>query len=372
MEKITMIKRLLSFLLITALASIAALTSAAIAQQRVVNVYNWSDYIGKDTLEKFTKATGIKVVYDVYDSNETLDAKLLTGKTGYDIVVPSGGFLVRQINAGLYQKFDKSLLPNLKNLDPQLLKALAGFDPKNEYAVPYFWGTIGLGRNVKMINDRMPNAPVDSLDMIFKPEFAKKFADCGIVLLDSPSDIFQIALNYLGKDPHSTKKEDYDLAEKLLLSIRPYVKYFHSSRYIEDLANGEVCIALGYSGDILIAATRAEEAGKGIKIEYTIPKEGTQLWIDSLAMPKDAPHPKEAHAFINFLMDAQIAADGVNSVTYASPNKAALPYIDQEIVNNPGVYPPPEVMARLFGDKEASSDLKKMRTRSWTKVKTGR
>ncbi len=365
-----MIKRLLSSFL--AITCAVLVTNNLAAQERVVHVYNWSDYIGKDTIEKFTKATGIKVVYDVYDSNETLDAKLLTGKTGYDIVVPSGGFLVRQINAGLYQRLDKSLLPNLKNIDPVILKALSNFDPKNEYAVPYFWGTIGLGVNVDMINKRMPNAPVNSLDIIFKPEFAQKFADCGIAMLDSPSDIFQIVLNYLGKDPHSSKKEDYDLAEKTLLAVRPYIKYFHSSRYIEDLANGNICMALGYSGDILIAATRAEEAAKNVTVAYHIPKEGTQLWIDSIAIPKDAPHPKEAHAFINFLLDPQIAADGVNFVTYASPNMAAKAYVDQKILNNPGVYPPADVMARLFSDKEASGDLKRQRTRSWTRVKTGR
>lgn len=367
-----MIKKLLSFSLMTVLIGAASFMQTASAQQRVVNIYNWSDYIGKDTLEKFTKATGIKVVYDVYDSNETLDAKLLTGSTGYDVVVPSGAFLARQINAGIYQKLDKSLLPNLKNIDPQLLKQLASFDPNNQYAIPYFWGTIGLGENEKMIKARMPNAPLNSLDLIFKPELAKKFADCGIALLDSPSDVFQVVLNYLGKDPYSTKKEDYDLAEKLLAAVRPYIKYFHSSRYIEDLANGEVCLALGFSGDILISATRAQEANNGNEIHYVIPKEGTQIWIDSLAIPKDAPHPKEAHAFINFLMDAQIAADGVNFVTYASPNLAALPYIDKDIINNPGVYPPPEVMAHLFSDKEASSELKRMRTRSWTRVKTGK
>ncbi|MBX7147343.1 MAG: polyamine ABC transporter substrate-binding protein [Alphaproteobacteria bacterium] len=362
---INLIKSGLSIILATLL-----INQSVSAQEKVVNVYNWSDYIGEDTVEKFTKATGIKVVYDVYDSNETLEAKLMTGKSGYDIVVPSGAYLGRQIKAGAYQKLDKSLLSNLANQDPKIMKANEAFDPNNEYAVPYFWGTTGIGYNVDKIKKLVPDAPLNSLDMIFKPELASKLASCGIAMLDAPGEILQIALNYLGKDPHSEKAEDYKEAEKLLLGVRPYIKYFHSSRYIEDLANGEICLVLGFSGDIFIAGARASEAKNGNVIEYAIPKEGTLLWVDSMAIPKDAPHPKEAHAFIDFVMDGKVAAAGTNFVRYATASKAALPFIDKDIKNNTSIYPTEEVMKRLFDDKAGAIALERLRTRTWTKIKT--
>lgn len=336
-----------------------------------LNVYNWSDYIGEHTVENFEKATGIKVRYDLYDSNETLEAKLMAGNTGYDIVVPSGPYLGRQIQAGIYQKLDKSKIPNYGNLDPQILKALAAFDPGNQYAVPYFWGTVGIGINVKKIKERMPDAPVDSLDMLMKPEIISKFADCGVTMLDSVNDIGETVLNYLGKDPHTSNPEDYAALEKAMLAIRPNIKYFHSSSYINDLANGEVCLVLGWSGDVFIAAARAEEAKNGVEIEYHIPKEGTLLWSDNMAIPKDAAHVDNAHKFINYLMEPQVAADGVNYVSYASPVVPALPLIDKAISENPSVYPPEEVRKRLFPDAIASPDLERLRTRTWTKIKTG-
>ena len=351
----------------------AATTESAPAQSGgELNVYNWSDYIGETTVEDFQKATGITVRYDVYDSNETLEAKLMAGNTGYDIVVPTGSFLGRQIQAGIYQKIDKSKLKNYGNLDPQILNALAAFDPGNEYAVPYFWGTVGIGFNVDKVKERLgDNAPVDSFDLIFKPENAAKLQDCGIAMLDAPSDMFQTILKYIGKDPHTKSEADYEEVAKTFLAIRPYVKYFHSSQYINDLANGELCAVIGWSGDVFIAASRAEEAGTNLHIDYRIPKEGSLLWVDSLAIPKDAKNVDNALKFIDYLNDPQVAANGVNYVSYASPNTAALPLVSDDIKNNPSIYPTAEVKANLFSDMQVDPDLERIRTRTWTMIKTG-
>ncbi len=337
-----------------------------------LNVYNWSDYIGETTVDDFQKATGITVRYDVYDSNETLEAKLMAGNTGYDIVVPTGSFLGRQIQAGIYQEIDKSKLKNYGNLDPQILKALEAFDPGNKYAVPYFWGTVGIGYNVDKIKERLgDNAPVDSLDLLFKPENAEKLKDCGISMLDAPSDMFQTALKYLGKDPHTKSEEDYAAVEKLFAGVRPYIKYFHSSQYINDLANGELCAVIGWSGDVFIAAARADEAKNNVHLDYRIPKEGSLLWVDSLAIPKDAKNVDNALKFIDYLNDPQVAANGVNYVSYASPNLAALEKVEPDIKNNPSIYPTEDVKKNLFSDMQADPDLERLRTRTWTKIKTG-
>jgi putrescine transport system substrate-binding protein len=337
-----------------------------------LNVYNWSDYIGETTVEDFQKETGITVRYDVYDSNETLEAKLMAGNTGYDIVVPTGSFLGRQIQAGIYQKIDKSKISNYGNIDPQILEALKPFDPTNEYAVPYFWGTVGIGYNAEKVTERLgDNAPIDSFDLLFKPENAAKLQDCGIAMLDSPSDILPPALRYLGKDPHSKSEEDYAAVEQMLVAVRPYVKYFHSSQYINDLAGGELCAVIGWSGDVFIAAARAEEAGANMTIDYRIPKEGTLLWVDSLAIPKDAKNVDNAHKLIDFLNRPQVAASGVNYVTYASPNTAALEFVDPEVKGNPAIYPTDDVKKNLFADAPVDPELDRLRTRVWTKVKTG-
>jgi putrescine transport system substrate-binding protein len=355
-----------------AAAAPAATQEAAAGSGGDLNVYNWSDYIGETTVEDFQKATGINVRYDVYDANETLEAKLMAGNTGYDVVVPSGSYLGRQIQAGIYQKLDKSKLPNYKNLDPQILAALATFDPGNEYGVPYFWGTVGIGYNVDKVKERLGDAaPVDSLDLIFKPENAAKLQDCGIAMLDAPSDMFQTVLKYIGKDPHTTSEADYEEAKKTFLAIRPYVKYFHSSQYINDLANGELCAVIGWSGDVFIAAARAEEAGTNLKIDYRIPTTGSLLWVDSLAVPKDAKNVDNALKFIDYLMDPQVAANGVNYVSYASPNTAALPMVDPEIKDNPSIYPTEDVKKNLFPDMLVSPELERIRTRTWTEIKTG-
>jgi putrescine transport system substrate-binding protein len=352
----------------------AAATPAAGGSGGKVNVYNWSDYIGEHTNENFTKATGIAVTYDVFDSNETLEAKLLAGNTGYDVVVPSGAFLGRQIAAGVFQKLDKSKLPNLANIDPVLMKATEAFDPGHEYSVPYFWGTVGIGYNVDKIKAAMPEgAPTDSWDLVLKPEVVSKFKDCGVTMLDAPSDILQSVLIYLGKDPHTEKAEDYAEVQKTLTAVRPYIKYFHSSSYINDIANGEICLAIGWNGDFGIAQTRADEAKNGVKIQYVIPKEGALLWVDNLAMPKDATNVEQGLKYINNMLDPQVAADNANFVHYASPNKTAVDkkLIAPEDQSNPAIYPPAEVMSKLAGDKVASPELDQLRTRTWTTVKTG-
>jgi putrescine transport system substrate-binding protein len=309
----------------------------------------------------------------VFDSNETLEAKLLAGNTGYDVVVPSGAFLGRQIQAGVFQKLDQSKLPNLANIDPNIMKATEAFDPGHQFSVPYFWGTVGIGYNVDKLKERMPDAPLDSWDLVLKPDIVKKFADCGVTMLDAPSDVMQSVLIALGKDPHSDKPEDYAEVQKTLLAVRPYIKYFHSSSYINDIANGEICLAIGWNGDFGIAQSRADEAKNNVKIQYVIPKEGALLWVDNLAMPKDAVNVDSALKYINNMLDPQVAADNANFVHYATPNKTALDkgLIAEEDKSNPAIYPAADVMAKLYGDKVASPDLDRLRTRTWTTVKTG-
>ena len=336
-------------LLFAAIASLLALP--ALAQDNVLHVYNWSDYIAEDTVQKFEEATGIDVVYDVYDSNEVLEAKLLAGNSGYDVVVPTSSFLQRQVAAGVYQPLDKSKLPNLKNMDPGLMEKAQAYDPGNEHAVIYMWGTVGIGYNVAAVRERLgEDAPVDSWSLVFDPEIAAKLADCGISMLDSSTDMLQTALAYLGLDPASTEAEDMEKAAGLLEAVRPHVRYFHSSQYISDLANGEICVAVGFSGDIYIAAARAEEVGNGIEIAYSLPKEGAQLWFDMMAIPTDAPNPEAAHAWINFIMDPQITADITNYVSYANANAASMPLVDEAIEDRPVDLP----AAR--GDGEAVPD----------------
>ncbi|HEY8596753.1 MAG TPA: polyamine ABC transporter substrate-binding protein [Devosiaceae bacterium] len=350
----------------------AFLATAAYAQDKVVNVYSWSDYIAEDTIAKFEAATGIKVNYDVYDANETLEAKLLAGNSGYDVVVPTSNFLQRQIAAGIYQKLDKSKLPNLKNMDPDLMKQAAAYDPGNEHAVIYMWGTSGIGYNVDKVKERLgADAPTDSWKLIFDPKYASKLADCGITLLDSPTDVLPSALAYLGLDGTSTKPEDLDAAAKVIEAIRPYVRYFHSSQYINDLANGDVCVSLGFSGDVFIAADRASQADNGVNIAYSVPKEGAIQWFDMMAIPADAPHPDAALAWINFIMDPQITADITNYVYYANANKASMPMVDPEIKDDPAIFPPPEVLAKLFPQVTYGLQTDRLINRAWTTIKTG-
>jgi putrescine transport system substrate-binding protein len=340
--------------------------------EKVLNVYNWSDYIDTTVLEDFQNETGIKVNYDVFDSNEVLETKLLAGNTGYDIVVPSASFLERQIKAGVFQKLDKSRLPNLKNLDAEITQRVALHDPGNEHSVTYLWGTSGVGYNEAKIKERMPDAPVDSFAMFYDPKVVSKFADCGVTLLDAPSEVLGTVLIYLGRDANSERPEDLAEAEKVLMAIRPYIKYINSSKYIEDLANGEICLALGWSGDVLQARDRANEAGKGITIKYLIPREGAVMFFDMLAIPKDAKHVKNAHLFIDYLLRPEVAAKNTNFVNFANSNAASLPLVSDEVKNDRGIYPSDEVKAKLVPDLAESPQFTRQLTRTWTRFKTGK
>jgi putrescine transport system substrate-binding protein len=355
-------------------ASAPAATSASgpsMDAEKVVNVYNWSDYIDPSVVTDFQKEYGIKVNYDVFDSNEVLETKLLTGHTNYDVVVPSGAFLARQIQAGVFQKLNRTLLPNWKYLYPEVAQKATQYDPDNAYAVDYMWITSGPGYNVAKIKERMADAPVDSWRMLYDPTVVSKFAGCGVSLLDAPSEVVSTVLIYLGKDPNSTSAEDLQAVEKALTAIRPYIRYVHSSRYIDDLANGETCLALGWSGDIKQAHDRAQEAGKGIDIGYNIPKEGAVSNYDLLAIPADAPHPNNAHLFINFLLRPEVAARSTNLVKYANGD-TPTPAINEGVRNDPGVYPPPEVLAKLHPEPTRTPEYTRMLTRTWTRFKTGK
>ena len=348
------------------------LASPALAQDNVVNVYNWSDYIAEDTIANFEAQTGIKVNYDVYDNNEIVDAKLLAGNSGYDIVVPSGNFLERQVKAGLLYELDKSKLPNLVNMDPAVMATATRHDPDNAHAVPYMINTIGLGYNTAKVTEALgADADLESWDLLFKPEVAGKLAGCGIAVLDSPSEVVGIALNYLGLDPNSESEEDLQKAEELLTSVKPFIRYFHSSQYIDDLGNGEICLALGYSGDIFIAADAAAAAAQGVEVTYLIPREGAATLFDFLAIPADAPHPENAHAFINYIMEPEVVAAITNYVFYANPNLPALEFVDDEVKNNPGIYPSAETLAKAFVLSAHSPDYEELLTRTWTRIKTG-
>lgn len=358
-------------LLLLAASALVGTAMPVLAQEKVVNVYNWSDYIAEDTVAKFEAETGIKVNYDVFDSNELVEAKLLAGSSGYDVVVPSGFFLERQINAGIFQPLDQSKLPNLKNMDPDVMASTAAHDPGNKYAVDYMWGTTGIGYNVAKVKAALGDAPANSWDLVFKPEVVSKLAGCGVTILDAPAEIMASALNYLGLDPNSEKPDDLKKAEALLMSVRPYVRYFNSSQYIDDLGNGEVCVSVGYSGDVFIAKKAAADAKAGVEVAYVIPKEGALKWFDMMAIPADAPHADNAHKFIDFMMRPDIAAANSNFVFYASGNKAALDLIDPAIKSDPAIYPTPEVSAKLFNLKAHSPDYDELLTETWQRIRAG-
>ncbi len=342
------------------------------AQAAEVRLYNWFDYTPQATLESFKEATGIVPTLDTFDSNEVLEARLMSGQSGYDVVVPSDSFLSKQLQAGAFQKLDKTQLPNLSNLNDDLMRALEGADPGNDYAVPYMWGTNGIGFNVDKVREVLgSDAPVDSWSLVFEPENMKKLAQCGVAFLDSPAEMLPGALHYLGLDPNSTDPDDYAAAEAMMLTVQPHVRYFHSSRFLNDLANGDICVAVAWSGSILQADARATEAGNGVNIEYRIPKEGTQVWFDLMAIPKDAPNVAEAHAFINHILKPEVVAQISNEVGYANPNEAATPLVNEALRNNPGAYPPPDVQSRLYTLKPLPMAAERVRTRTWTRIKTG-
>jgi len=352
-------------------APAGAATAASSAEEKLLNLYIWSDYLAEDTISNFEKQTGIKVDVSNYGSNEELEAKLSSGHSGYDIVVPSAPFLERQIKAGLYLGLDKSKLPNLKNMDPDIQRRLAQHDPQNAHAVLYTWGTGGIGYNVDKVKAAMANAPLGSWDMIFKPEVVKNFNKCGITVVDSASEMYAMVLIALGKDANSQKPQDLAAATAALMRLRPFVRYVDTQRMISDLANGEVCLAVGYSGDILQAASRARENQTGQTVAYSIPKEGTIMWFDSLAIPKDAPHPDNAHLFINYMLQPQVIAAVTNLVHYPNGNNAARQFVNKEVLDNPSIYPRPEVMAKLVPVLAVSEASTRLMTRGWQQFTTG-
>jgi putrescine transport system substrate-binding protein len=339
--------------------------------EKVLNVYNWSDYIQPSVVAEFQQEYGIHVNYDVFDSNEILETKLLTGHANYDIVVPSGAFLERQLQADIYQKLDKSLLPNLKNVDPDVARAEALYDPGNQYSVDYMWITSGVGYNVADIRARLPDAPVDSWRMLFDAAIVAKFQDCGVSLLDAPSEVVATVLLFIGRKPNSNSLDDLKAAEQALHAMRPYVRYVDSSRYIDNLANGDICLAMGWSGDVKQAHDRAKEAGKG-ELAYTIPKEGAISNYDVLAIPADAPHVRNAHLFINYLLRPEIAARTSNLIKYANAVAADLQPLDPGVRGDPGVYPPPAVRARLTPERPRPPEYQRLLTRMWTRFKSGK
>jgi putrescine transport system substrate-binding protein len=355
-------------------AAAAVTASRAAGEELRLNVYNWSDYIAPDTIPKFEAESGIKVTYDVYDGNEVLEAKLLSGRSGYDIVVPSASpFMARQIAANVYRMLDKAKLPNWRNLDPHILELAAAADPGNNHGVAYLWSDTGIGYNETQLRAALSNnAPVDSLALIFDPAIAETLAGCGISLLDTPQEVFPATLAYLGLDPKSRSLGDLDKAFAALEKIRPYIRKFHSSQYINDLANGDLCVALGYSGDVVQARNRAREAGNEVSIAFRVPREGAMMSVDMLGIPADAPHPENALRFIDYVLRPEIIAEITNAVSYPNPNVPATALVKPEIRDDPAVYPPEDVRRRLYVDVPAPQDYERARTRAWTRLKSGR
>ncbi|GAB2654407.1 spermidine/putrescine ABC transporter substrate-binding protein PotF [Arenimonas aestuarii] len=342
------------------------------SRDKVLNVYNWSDYIGEDTIAGFEAETGIRVTYDVMDSNEVLETKVMTGNTGYDIVVPSLTFLARQVQAGVYMEIDKSRLTNYGNLDPAFMALLATNDPGNTHSVPYLWGTTGIGYNVQKVKEALgEDAPVDSWALVFEPENLAKLKGCGVAILDTPSEIIPPVLHYLGEDPNSFDEAVIQKGVDRLKQLRPHITYFHSSQFINDLANGDICVAVGWSGDIIQAKDRAEEAGKGVEVAYSIPKEGAPMWFDMMAIPKDAPNVDNAYLFLDYLLRPEVMAGIQNYVMYASANQAALPLVDAAVLEDPGIYPTEETKAKLFTLAVLPPEVDRLFTRHWTTLKTG-
>jgi putrescine transport system substrate-binding protein len=345
--------------------------SSSTGGAKVLNLYIWSDYLAPNTLSDFQQQTGIKVHAAYFDSNETLETKLLAGSSGFDIVVPTASYFERQIKAGAFLILDKSKLPNLKNMDPQLMAKVALHDPDNAHGVIYMWGTNGIGYNEKMVKALMPDAPLDSWRLVFDPAVASKVAKCGISLLDSPAEMLRAVYSYMGKNPNSQSADDLVQAEAVLIKIRPYIRNFSSSEYIEALANGDLCISVGYNGDVMQARDRAREANKGIDIKYVVPKEGSILWFDMLAIPKDAPDPESAYTFMNYMMTPQVIADVSNFKRYANANTASQPLVLPAVKDDPGIYPPLDQRQSLAVQLADSPEQTRAVTRVWQKFKTG-
>ncbi|MFG0394079.1 polyamine ABC transporter substrate-binding protein [Pseudomonas sp. zbq_4] len=355
-------------LLLAPLMLAASVAGAA----ETVKIYNWSSYVAPDTLKNFQQASGIVPTYDVYDSNETLDGKLMTGNSGYDVVFPSNHFMALQIQGKALKRLDKSQLPNWQNLNPVLLKALEVNDPGNQYGFPYLWGSTGIGYNIDKVKAVLgDNAPVDSWDLIFKPEYMSKLKSCGVAVLDNGPELLPIALHYLGLPHHSQNPADYDKAKALLMQVRPYISYFHSSKYTGDLANGDICVVVGFSGDVLQAKNRAEEAKNGVKVGYSIPKEGAPMWFDMVAMPADAPDEKAGYAYMNYLLQPDVMANISNHVQYANGNLKADGLVDPAMKGNTMIYPSEDVMGKLYALEAMPAKIDRIRTRIWTSIKAG-
>lgn len=341
------------------------------AEEPVLNIYNWADYIGRDTIAEFERRTHIKVVYQYYDSNQTLEAKMLTGHSGYDIVSTTTGYYGRQIEAGAYMPLDRSRLSNWKNIDPAVLAVQSQADPGNRYAVPYLHAMNGFIYNVDMVKARMPDAPTGSLAMIFDPLVIARFAGCGVTFLDSPEDVIQLALAYLHLDPNSQKIDDLHAAEALIMAVRPYIRTFDSNEYFHQLASKELCLAIAWSSDYYVAQARAREDGTGAHLAFVLPKEGSNITYNAFLIPASAPHPKAAHEFLNFILEPKVIAAITNDIHYGNDNLAARPFVNPDILQDPAVYPTPAVRARLYLPGELSADYYRQRTRVWTHIKTG-
>ncbi|WP_323783766.1 polyamine ABC transporter substrate-binding protein [Thalassovita sp.] len=355
---------------LTAAASLALIAGAATAEE--VRVYNWSDYIDEELLAKFEAETGIDLIYDVFDSNEVLETKMLAGGSGYDVVVPSGTFLQRQISAGAFQKLDMSKLPNHKNMWDVVEKRTAQYDPDNAYSINYMWGTTGIGVNVGKVTELLgEDAPIDSWALVFDPANMEKLAGCGVHFLDAPAEMIPAALKYIGEDPDSQDPDVIAKAEAVYMAVRPYIQKFHSSEYINGLANGDICVAVGWSGDVLQARDRAAEADNGVEIAYHAPKEGAQMWFDQMAIPVDAPNPDAAHTFLNFIMDAQNMAAASNYVYYANGNKASQEFLVEDVIGDPAIYPDAATLDNLFTTRPYPAKVQRIVTRLWTKIKSG-
>src|SRR5215470_10983283 len=364
-------------LIVMCLAVVAAFAmsdpAAAEARRRTVNVYNWSDYIDPSVIEEFTKTTGIAVRYNTFDSNDVLEAKLLAGRSGYDVVVPTAYFLERQVKAGVFARLDKAQLPNIANMWPAITQRLAQYDPGNLYGVNYMWGTTGIGYNLKKSRERLGgDGRIDSWDAAFKPEQLAKFKDCGVHMLDASDDIMSAALHYLGLDPNTKREADYQKATELLIQVRSSVRKFHSSEYISALATGEICFVVGFSGDIKQAQKRAAEDKNGIEIAYAIPKEGAQLWFDNLAIPRDARNVAEAHEFVNFLQQPEVAARNSNFISYANGNLASQKFISKDMLEDKTIYPDEATLAKLYTMRAHDAATTRLMNRLWTRIKTGR
>ena len=360
-----MTKKLLS-------ATAALALTAGLAGAEEVRVYNWSDYIDEELLTKFQEETGIDLIYDVFDSNEVLETKMLAGGSGYDVVVPSGTFLQRQITAGAFQKLDKSKLPNLANMWDVVSQRTAQYDPGNDYSINYMWGTTGIGVNVGKVTEALgEDAPIDSWSLVFDPANMEKLAGCGVHFLDAPAEMLPAALKYIGEDPDSHDPEVIAKAEAVYMAVRPYIQKFHSSEYINGLANGDVCVAVGWSGDVLQARDRAAEADNGVEIAYHAPKEGAQMWFDQMAIPVDAPNPDNAHKFLNFIMDAHNMAAASNYVYYANGNLASQEFLEEDVIGDPAIYPSAAALENLFTTTPYEPKVQRVVTRLWTKIKSG-